>query len=124
MDEPISLEGRLGKLEGLMIGLQASITQSQTHFAAYASRIEGLEKRQIQLERDMMTRQDLAGLIQKVDAIAAKQSSQEGGSEATRWSLQQIVSWAGLVIAILTAVVAIDDRLERAPAPAPMHRSP
>lgn len=117
MDEPISLYDRLGKLEGLMMGLQASVTQSQTHFAAYASRIEGLEKRQIQLEREMMTRADLAGLISKVDAIAAKQSSQDGGKEATHWTLQQFVAWVGLAVALLSAVVAIDNRIEQAPQP-------
>lgn len=106
-EPPVSLYDRLGKLEGMMLGIQTSITQSQNHFAGYASRIDGLEKRQIELERQMITRADLANLMQKIDVIAEKQSSQEGGSEATRWSLQQIVSWAALLVALLTAVSGI-----------------
>lgn len=115
MEEQPSLDGRLGKLEGLMVGLQASVTQSQNYFAAYASRIEGLEQRQIQLEREMMTRADLASLITKVDAIAAKQSNQEGGKEANHWTLQQFVSWIGLLIALASVTVAVGNRFERIP---------
>jgi hypothetical protein len=110
MEEPQSLDGRLGKLEGLMLGLQTSITQSQAHFAAYASRIESLEKRQIDLERQMITRADLTALLEKVDTITRQQSTAQGGADATKWSIQQILTVAATLVAAAALAITLVDR--------------
>jgi hypothetical protein len=43
----LAIVDRLGKLEGMLTGLQASISQSQASTAAFLSRIERLEQRQV-----------------------------------------------------------------------------
>lgn len=112
-EEQPSLDGRLGKLEGLMVGLQASITQSQAHFAAYASRIESLEKRQIDLERQMITRADLATMLEKVDNITRQQSLTQGGTDAAKWSIAQVATWMAVVISFFTLIYSISPRTEQ-----------
>lgn len=108
-DPGLSLDGRLGKLEGLMIGLQASVTQAQTNFAAYASRIDTLEQRQIKLEREMMTRTEIKELIEKVDAIAKNQNQNEGNNEGTKWTIQQgLIIFSALVAASALVLTVID----------------
>lgn len=106
-----SLDGRLGKLEGLMVGLQASITQSQAHFAAYASRIESLEKRQIDLERQMITRADLSAMIEKVDNITRQQSAAQGSTEATKWNIQQVATWLAVIISLFTLIYTTNSKV-------------
>lgn len=113
MEEPQSLDGRLGKLEGLMLGLQTSITQSQAHFAAYASRIESLEKRQIDLERQMITRSDLATMLEKVDNITRQQSLTQGGTDAAKWSIAQVATWMAVVISFFTLIYSISPKTEQ-----------
>ena len=100
----LQLVDRLGKLEGLIIGLQTSIGQSQSQTSAFMARVERLESRQVELERNMITKDDISSLVTKVDALATSDARQQGGSAVASWSVQQIASWGALIIALLALV--------------------
>jgi ABC-type sugar transport system ATPase subunit len=123
----LQLVDRLGKLEGLIIGLQTSIGQSQTQTTAFMARVERLESRQVELERNMITKDDISSLVTKVDALATSDARQQGGSAVATWSVQQIASWGALIIAMLAlvGVGANRDRIQhQTPTPAGRHASP
>jgi ABC-type sugar transport system ATPase subunit len=123
----LQLVDRLGKLEGLIIGLQTSIGQSQTQTTAFMARVERLESRQVELERNMITKDDISSLVTKVDALATSDARQQGGSAVATWSVQQIASWGALIIAMLAlvGVGANRDRIQhQTPTPAGRHGSP
>jgi ABC-type sugar transport system ATPase subunit len=123
----LQLVDRLGKLEGLIIGLQTSIGQSQTQTTAFMARVERLESRQVELERNMITKDDISSLVTKVDALATSDARQQGGSAVATWSVQQIASWGALIIALLAlvGVGANRDRMQhQTPTPAGRHASP
>ena len=108
----LAIVDRLGKLEGLITGLQASISQSQASTAAFLSRIERLEQRQVELERHMVTSSDLAGLTAKVDQLVSSDASRKGGTAVASWSLGTAASWAAVLIALL-ALVGVGINRER-----------
>jgi ABC-type sugar transport system ATPase subunit len=123
----LQLVDRLGKLEGLIIGLQTSIGQSQTQTTAFMARVERLESRQVELERNMITKDDISSLVAKVDALATNDARQQGGSAVATWSVQQIASWGALIIAVLAlvGVGANRDRIQhQTPTPAGRTASP
>jgi ABC-type sugar transport system ATPase subunit len=123
----LQLVDRLGKLEGLIIGLQTSIGQSQTQTTAFMARVERLESRQVELERNMITKDDISSLVTKVDALATSDARQQGGSAVATWSVQQIASWGALIIAMLAlvGVGANRDRIQhQTPTPAGRPASP
>jgi ABC-type sugar transport system ATPase subunit len=123
----LQLVDRLGKLEGLIIGLQTSIGQSQTQTTAFMARVERLESRQVELERNMITKDDISSLVTKVDALATSDARQQGGSAVATWSVQQIASLGALIIALLAlvGVGANRDRMQhQTPTPAGRHASP
>lgn len=106
----IALVDRLGKLEGMIMGLQASISQSQTSTTAFMSRVERLEQRQVDLERNMVTTTDIAALSEKVDSLVASDAVRKGGTAVVTWSVSQIAAWGAMVIAILSLIgVGIKD---------------
>jgi ABC-type sugar transport system ATPase subunit len=125
----LQLVDRLGKLEGLIIGLQTSIGQSQTQTTAFMARVERLESRQVELERNMITKEDISSLVAKVDALATSEARQQGGSAVASWSVQAVGSWAAVIIALL-ALVGVGVNRERqqqqhqAPTPAGRPASP
>lgn len=86
---------RLGKLEGLLMGLQASIVQSQAQVTGFMSRVESLERRLVELEKVQVTRTDLEALGAKVDALAVSDARSRGG-----------VGVAGYLTTTVTAAVA------------------
>jgi hypothetical protein len=91
------------------------------------ARVERLESRQVELERNMITKDDISSLVTKVDALAANDARQQGGSAVATWSVQQIASWGALIIAMLAlvGVGANRDRIQhQTPTPAGRTASP
>lgn len=102
-DPPLlAIVDRLGKLEGLITGLHNSITQGQTSAAAWMTRVERLEQRQIDLERRMVTVDHLRELSEKVDTLVSSDASMKGGRAVATWSIGQMVLIAGLLITFLS----------------------
>lgn len=120
----LQLVDRLGKLEGLIIGLQTTISQGQQQTTAFMQRVERLEARQVVLERNMITREDIAQLAAKVDQLAASEARQQGGTAVASWSAQTIGAWAAVIIALLTLVgVGVNrERINHQSQPAPAAR--
>lgn len=108
----LQIVDRLGKLEGLIIGLQNSIGQSQAQTTAFMGRVERLEARQVELERNMITKDDISQLVAKVDQLATNDARQQGGSAVASWSMQTLGSWAAVIIALL-ALVGVGVNRER-----------
>ena len=118
----INLVDRLGKLEGLLIGLQASINQGQAQTSAFMARVERLEARQVELERNMITRDDISQLVSKVDALAANDASRRGGQAVATWSASTLATWAAVIISLIALISAAVQRerihgLQPRPAP-------
>lgn len=120
----LQLVDRLGKLEGLIIGLQTTISQGQQQTTAFMQRVERLEARQVVLERNMITREDIAQLAAKVDQLAASEARQQGGTAVASWSAQTIGAWAAVIIALLALVgVGVNrERVNHQSQPAPAAR--
>lgn len=100
----LAIVDRLGRLEGLITGLQASISQGQASTAAFMARVERLEQRQVELERNMVTGADIKSLTEKVDSLVTSEASRKGGTAVATWSVGQLVTWGALVIAILSLI--------------------
>lgn len=94
---------RLGKMEGLLIGLQTSLNQSQAQVTGFLSRVEGLEKRLVELEKGQVTRADLEALGKKVDALVTSDARQSGGVGVLGYVVTTVVALvaAGAAIAAL-----------------------
>lgn len=92
---------RLGRLEGLLVGLQSSISQSQSQWAGSQARVERLEERLVTLETKQVTREDLQELSKKVDALVTSEARQEGGVNAASWSITTLAPWLALLVALL-----------------------
>jgi len=104
-DSPmLAIVDRLGRLEGLITGLQASISQSQASTAAFMGRVERLEQRQVELERNMVTTTHIQSLSDKVDSLVASDATRKGGTDAARWSAGQVTAWAALLVAVLSLI--------------------
>lgn len=111
---------RLGKMEGLLVGLQTSMTQSQAQVTGFLSRVEGLERRLVELEKSQVTRGDLEALGAKVDALAVSEARQNGGAGALTWVLPLLISLVAAAAAIGNAL-KIQDRTQPLP---PVHTHP
>jgi hypothetical protein len=104
-DSPmLAIVDRLGRLEGLITGLQNVISQSQTSTTAFMTRVEALEKRQVELERNMVKAADIQSLVEKVDRLVTSDASRKGGTDATKWSVTQIIAFGALIIALLSLI--------------------
>jgi hypothetical protein len=122
----MTLVDRLGRLEGLLVGLQNSIVQGQSQTSASMSRVERLEQRLVELESRQVTKADLAQLTAKVDSLIAADASRRGGAAVATWSLGTGASWAAVLIALL-ALVGVGINRERAiqqQQSPPQHRQP
>lgn len=108
---------RLGKMEGLLVGLQTSMTQSQAQVTGFLSRVEGLERRLVELEKSQVTRADLEALGQKVDALARSEERQNGGVGALTWVLPLLISLVAAA-GVITNSLKIENRT-----PQPTYRS-
>lgn len=100
----VTLVDRLGKLEGLLIGLQNSIVQGQAQTSAFMARVERLEARQVELERNMITKDDISQLVTKVDQLATADAKQQGGTAVASWSATTLGSWAAVILALLALI--------------------
>jgi hypothetical protein len=103
-DAMLTVVDRLGRLEGLIVGLQNSISQSQTGTAAFMTRVERLEQRQVELERNMVTSAHIAALSKKVDSLITSDASRRGGTAVAQWSAGQLVAWLAVIISVLALV--------------------
>jgi len=108
----LTVVDRLGKLEGLLVGLQNSISQGQAATAAFMARVERLEQRQVELERNMVTTAHIAALSEKVDSLVTSDASRRGATGAVQWSAGQVAAWAAVVIAGL-ALIGVGVNRER-----------
>lgn len=111
-DNLLAIVDRLGRLDGLITGLQASIGQSQASTAAFLSRIERLEQRQVELERRMVTSADIVSLAGKVDQLVSSDASRRGSTAMASWSVGTAASWGAVIIALL-ALVGVGINRER-----------
>lgn len=96
----IGIIDRLGRLEGLLVGLQNSISQSQAQWAGSQARVERLEQRLVELESRQVTRDDLRELAGKVDELCAAEARQSAGVSLASWSLQNLAPWLAVVVAV------------------------
>ena len=116
VDQPevslLTLVDRLARMEGLLVGLQASLTQSQAQLTSHLSRVETLERRLVELERTQVTRADLEALGAKVDALAGSEARQNGAAGALTWAVP-------LLISLLAAAAAIGNVLKNPDLPRP-----
>lgn len=113
---------RLGRLEGLLVGLQNSISQSQAQWAGSQARVERLEERLVQLEARQVTREDLHALTEKVDGLIASEARQSGGVSVASWSLTNLAPWLALVVALL-ALLGVGPHEPTPQAPTSLERS-
>lgn len=100
----MAIVDRLGRLEGLLVGLQSSISQSQAQWAGSQARVERLEQRLVELESRQVTRDDLKSLADKVDALVTADARQSGGLGAVSWSFSNLAQWLALVVAALALI--------------------
>lgn len=100
----MAIVDRLGRLEGLLVGLQSSISQSQAQWAGSQARVERLEQRLIELETRQVTRDDLRELSSKVDELCAAEARQSGGVSLANWSVTTMAPWLAVVVALLALV--------------------
>lgn len=127
-DQLLTLVDRLGKLEGLLIGLQTSIGQGQQQTTAFMTRVERLEQRQVELERNMITKDDISQLVAKVDKLTASGNKEEGGRAVATWSVSTAATWAAVVISLLALISSVVQRerihglQQQAPTSAPSTR--
>lgn len=130
MDDPVSyvnIVDRLGRLEGLLVGLQNSIVQGQTQTSAFMARVERLEQRQVELEARQVTKDDLKDLSTKVDNLIKAEAAQRGGVSVASWSFSNIVNWLAFFVAVLALIgvgVNRERLLEQATPPDPPVRTP
>lgn len=125
-EQPVSLVtlvDRLGKLEGLLIGLQNSIVQGQTQTTAFLARVERLETRQVELERSMVTKDDISALSTKVDALATNDARQQGGAAIASWSVANLAPWIAALAAVM-ALIGVGINQERQLMQTPTHPAP
>lgn len=115
----LNLVDRLGKLEGLLIGLQSSVSQGQQQTSAFMSRVERLEVRQVELERGMVTKDDITSLVAKVDALSRSDAGQQGGIAVAKWSASAVANWGAVIIALLALVGVGANRLSAQHEPIP-----
>ena len=105
-----SLDTRLGRLEGLLQGIQASLVQGQTQTTAFMAKVGELERRQVELERQMVTSDDLAQLTAKVDSLIQSDARRRGQEGQTQWALPAIAQWGALLVAIAALISSAVNR--------------
>lgn len=100
----IGIISRLARLEGLLVGLQSSISQSQSQWAGSQARVERLEERLVALEARQVTRDDFRALSDKVDALVASEAKQSAGVSLAGWGVTNLAPWLAVVVAVLALV--------------------
>jgi len=118
----LAIVDRLGRLEGLITGLQNIISQNQASTTAFMTRVEALEKRQVELERNMVTTAHIQSLTDKVDSLVTSDASRRGGTEAAKWSIGQVLAFGALVVAIISLIGTVLNKEEIQQNEAPTHQ--
>lgn len=111
----IGIIDRLSRLEGLLLGLQNNIGQSQLQWTASQRRVELLEQRMGQLELGRVTKEDMKELTNKVDALIGRSKETSGVASVLNWAVKNVAPW----LAILLSIVAIRDVATREQGPPP-----
>ena len=128
MTEPpvslISVVERLAKMEGLLQGLQNTLVQSQSQTATFMAKVGDLERRQVELERAMVTSADMQQLSEKVDRLITSEARLQGRASQTQFALPVIAQWGALLVALLALVSTTVNRQELEQQRTPTHRQP
>jgi hypothetical protein len=95
---------KLAKMEGLLLGLQNDLKNTYSYTAAAIAKVETLEKRQVELERSMVTKADIAALLAKVDTLVSSDASRKGATNVATWSITNIVPYLALLVSLLALV--------------------
>lgn len=117
---------RLGRLEGLLIGLQAGLGQQRDSVAQFLSRIERLEQRQVQLEAHQVTREDLRDLRDTVDRLVNAEATARGSRSFADGMATKLAPWGALLVAVLALLGVGQNRkvLDNRLPPTETHRTP
>lgn len=97
----LALVDRLARMEGMILGLQNSIGQSQSQVTGFMTRVERLEQQQIRLEREQISKEDLKELSIKVDGLVASEQKRSGRADMAGWSWARLIQVLTLAIALL-----------------------
>lgn len=128
MTEPpvslISVVERLAKMEGLLTGLQNTLVQSQTQTAAFFAKVGELEKRQVELERAMVTSADMQALSEKVDRLITSDARLQGRASQAQFALPVIAQWGALLVALLALISTTVNRQAIEQQRPPIHQRP
>lgn len=119
----MAIVDRLGKLEGLLVGLQSSISQSQNQWAGSQARVERLEQRLVELESRQVTRDDLRVLAEKVDSLISAEARASGGVRVASWSIANLAPWLALLVAV-AALIGVGANREEIQQQQQMERQP
>jgi hypothetical protein len=95
---------KLAKMEGLLLGLQNDLKNTYSYTAAAIAKVETLEKRQVELERSMVTKADIAALLAKVDTLVSSDASRKGATNVATWSITNLVPYLALLVSLLALV--------------------
>lgn len=101
----IGIIDRLARLEGLLLGLQNNISQSQLQWTSSQRRVELLEQRMGRLEAGQVTKEDMKELTNKVEALIGASKESSGKANVLNWAVKNAAPW----VAILLSVVALRD---------------
>ena len=85
----------VAEMRGMLLAMQNDL-----------AKVEGLEKRQFDLESRMMTKDDLAALTVKVDTLIASDAVRKGATNVATWSITNLVPYLALLVALLALVDA------------------
>jgi hypothetical protein len=118
-----SLDTRLGRLEGLLHGLQTTLLSSQTTVTNFLTKLSDLEKRQVELERQMVTSddikemtkrssEDMRELTKRVEGLTASENRSEGQRSQAQWAVPVIAQWGTLLVALLALISSQFNRQE------------
>ena len=96
----------VAEMRGMLLAMQNDLKHSQTYTTNALAKVETLEKRQVELERTMVTKADIAALLAKVDTLVSSDASRKGATNVATWSITNLVPYLALLVALLALVDA------------------
>ena len=96
----------VAEMRGMLLAMQNDLKHSQTYTTNALAKVETLEKRQVELERSMVTKADIAALLAKVDTLVSSDASRKGATNVATWSITNLVPYLALLVALLALVDA------------------
>ena len=94
----------VAEMRGMLIAMQNDLKHSQTYTTSALAKVEGLEKKQFDLESRMVTRDDLAALVVKVDTLISSDATRKGATNIATWSITNLVPYLALLVSLLALV--------------------